>query len=304
MLKHLSKTGGLIVLAFAAWNPAAQATSASFDYTGSPVTWTLPTTGVYQILAYGAQGGTGSGEAGCCTGGNGGLGAEIGGYFTLTAGQVLSIAVGGQGGAGVATLAQGGGGGGGSFVTLSGSILVIAGGGGGGGAGQAANGGDGGPGVHASGSGNGGSIGNVVTSGAGGGGYNSAGGGINPDGPIGGGAFPSLTGGKSYNHGQGPGGFGGGGGAFMGGGGGGGYSGGDGGIFSWVTYRGVGGTGGGSYLNASATNAVLLDGVRSGNGGVEIDLISLSNPMPEPATVSLFGIGMAAAFAARKRRNV
>ena len=74
----------------------------------------MPTTGSYQILAFGAQGGNAAG----------GLGAEIGGDFTLTAGESLQIAVGGIGG----------GGGGGSFVISPGNApLVIAGGGGGGG---------------------------------------------------------------------------------------------------------------------------------------------------------------------------
>jgi hypothetical protein len=83
------------------------------------VSFIAPTTGIYDITAFGAEGG----------GVDGGLGAEIGGDVTLTMGTTLTILVGGAGGAGSA----GGGGGGGSFVVASVSApLVIAGGGGGG----------------------------------------------------------------------------------------------------------------------------------------------------------------------------
>ena len=91
-----------------------------FNYTGSIVTYTVPETGLYDIDAYGAEGG---GDANT---GAGGLGAEIGGDVMLTQGEVLSIAVGDAGSAG------GGNGGGGSFVVgPGGAPLVIAGGGGG-----------------------------------------------------------------------------------------------------------------------------------------------------------------------------
>src|ERR1700730_6347380 len=89
------------LLALFAWDPAARATS--FDYTGSPDTFTVPVTGTYRILAFGAQGG--NSEAG----GGGGLGAEIGGEFSLTAGETLNIYVGGAGGSVV--FGSGGGGG-------------------------------------------------------------------------------------------------------------------------------------------------------------------------------------------------
>jgi len=68
------------VLAFVAWNPGAWATSSSFNYTGSIETWTVPTTGLYHITAYGAQGGSGA------YGQSGGYGDEIGGDFNLTGG--------------------------------------------------------------------------------------------------------------------------------------------------------------------------------------------------------------------------
>jgi len=111
-------------LVLAAWDQVAQAQSTNFTYTGGFQTWTVPATGVYRITAFGAGGG-GFGPFG----GNGGRGAEIGGDFDLTSGQVISIAVGGAGGGGGGPRAFGGGGG--SFVTLSGNALVIAGGGGG-----------------------------------------------------------------------------------------------------------------------------------------------------------------------------
>jgi hypothetical protein len=80
----------------------------------------VPTTDTYQILASGAQGGN------LTSGGTGGgLGAEIGGDFSLAAGEILQIAVGGLGMPGAEAD-----GGGGSFVVGPGNTpLVIAGGG-------------------------------------------------------------------------------------------------------------------------------------------------------------------------------
>jgi hypothetical protein len=119
--------GGATLLALAASEPAARATLFDFTYSGSLVTFTVPTTDTYQILAVGAQGGSsgpfvGGGEIGV-----GGRGAEIGGDFSLTAGEILQIAVGGSGGGAVG----GGGGGGGSFVVGPGNTPLIIGGGGG-----------------------------------------------------------------------------------------------------------------------------------------------------------------------------
>src|SRR5262245_11576258 len=93
---------GTAFLAITLSHPAAHADPIVFDftYTGSLVTFTVPTTDTYQILAFGAQGGAG--------GGFGGRGAEIGGDVSLTAGEMLQIAVGGAG--------MSNGGGGGSFV--------------------------------------------------------------------------------------------------------------------------------------------------------------------------------------------
>src|SRR5262245_40615971 len=117
--------GGTMLLAFAASAPAAHAQQFDFSYTGSLVTFTVPINGIYQIIAFGAQGGS----TGSFSFNVGGKGAEIGGNFSLTAGEVLQIAV---GGAGVDRVGVGAGGGGGSFVVGPGNTpLVIAGGGGG-----------------------------------------------------------------------------------------------------------------------------------------------------------------------------
>ena len=123
----IALTLATIILALVALVPAAQAQRVTFTYKppGSIVTWTVPATGLYQITAYGAQGGNSFSHAG-----TGGFGAEIGGDFTLTAGEVLKIAVGGAGGPGLHGDSAGGGGG--SFVVDSSNTpLIIAGGGGG-----------------------------------------------------------------------------------------------------------------------------------------------------------------------------
>src|SRR5271165_1699600 len=64
---------------------AARAGTIDFMATGAIVDYTVPQTAEYDIVAFGAQGGAG-------TNGAGGLGAEIGGEFLLTAGNVLEIA--------------------------------------------------------------------------------------------------------------------------------------------------------------------------------------------------------------------
>src|ERR1700752_891306 len=96
--------GAAALLALVAQASTARATPFVFAYTGSLVDFTIPTTDTYQILAFGAQGGSFT-FADILS--PGGLGAEIGGDFSLTAGEVLQIAVGGAG--------SGAGGGGGSF---------------------------------------------------------------------------------------------------------------------------------------------------------------------------------------------
>lgn len=269
---------GTTFLGLTASGLAARAIPFDFTYTGSLVTFTVPTTDSYQILAFGARGGAGS-FAGFV--GEGGLGAEIGGDFMLTAGEGLQIAVGGVGG----SAAGGGGGGGGSFVVGPGNTpLIIAGGGGGGGAflngPLQGGGGSTGPDGGGQGGGTGGNGGRAVTipGGGGGGGFLSAGGSGLPFGfDNGGGGFPDLTGG---------GGFGGGGGGGIGGGGGGGYSGGGGGGDS-AGGRGPGG-GGGSF--DAGLDQILMADFRSGNG--EVVITELAAVVPEPASLALLGAGL------------
>jgi hypothetical protein len=259
--------------------------SGTYDYTGAIVqTVTITTTGTYDITAFGGQGGQG-GVSFNPIGGSGGLGAEIGGDFTLTQGEVLTIVVGGSGnGDGNGA----GGGGGGSFVieTFDGtsavdSPLVIAGGGGGGGfnndnpsyqggggqtggSGQAGRYG-GGAGGHA---GSGGSSGGHY--GGGGGGYSGGVGSGSSSDPIqatGGNARGSGYGGGASNYA--PGGFGGGGGGgYDGGGGGGGFGGGGGGAYAGFG-KGYGGGGGGGSFDGG-TNKTLVGAENSGNGSVTI----------------------------------
>jgi hypothetical protein len=302
---------GTAFVALAASGSAARATPFDFTYTGSLVTFTVPTTDAYQILAFGAQGGNSG-----FPGGTGGQAAEIGGDFSLTAGETLQIAVGGAGMAG-------GGGGGGTFVVGPDNVpLVIAGGGGGGGGssaggaggtgqsggtgggftggsgGSAGNGGQGGDG-----GGGGGTLGRFGGGGGGGGFFSAGGNGIGPFGPFGegggGGSFPDLAGGSAgsvpaLNINGGDGGFGGGGGgaADPGGGGGGGFSGGGGGS------RSSAGGGGGSF--DAGIDQILMADFRSGNG--EVIITELAAAVPEPASLALLGAGLIG-FAAISRRR-
>jgi PEP-CTERM motif len=234
-----------------------------------PGTFTAPLTGVYDILAFGAQGGVSAGD--------GGLGAEVGGDFRLTAGEVLSIVVGNEGG-------PEGGGGATLLLTSTGTPLVIAGGGGG-----ASDFDSGGPGLISSngGGGNGGVGGN-----GGGAGYYTGGGG---------GLYSAGGGGGLYSAGGGPlGGFagGGGGGGFDSnpvgaslGGGGGGFSGGGGGTVS----------GGGGSLNNAFANIVANSGVRFGDGELDIDFVGPA--VPEPSTWAMLLLGFAGLGALAHRRN-
>ena len=262
--------------------------STTFTYTGKTETYTVPVTGLYDITAFGAQGGSGSPLPGFVE--PGGNGAEIGGDVELTQGEVLTVAVGGQGGNGSGDL-RGGGGGGGSFVVGPGNApLMIAGGGGGGGGdrrgfdggpgqtGTAGGGGSGlryrdrapfGPGGQDGAGGSGDSGG-----GGGGGGFKSAGG--NGRDSRGGGGYPGLQGGVGnvsggFGGGGSNGGSGGtyvGGNVYGGGGGGGGYSGGGG---------GESGGGGGSF--DAGTDQVLVAGENSGNGKVMISLLASLTPV-------------------------
>jgi hypothetical protein len=100
----------------------------NFNYTGSIVQWTVPSTGFYDITAYGAAGGSSEvgGRASL-----GGLGAVVSGSFQLNAGGVLWLLAGGEGNGN--QYAYSAGGGGGSFVVLgpTNTPLAVAGGGGG-----------------------------------------------------------------------------------------------------------------------------------------------------------------------------
>jgi PEP-CTERM motif len=278
MTKKLILAKKLLSFAAITLCPYAFATT-TFSFSGSEQQFTAPETGMYLITAFGAAGGGST----IGTRESGGKGAEIGGDFDLTAGEVLDIYVGGVGG----SANFGGGGGGGSFVVEGTTPLVV--GGGGGGASAEAPGGAGQTSASNSNGGAGGAGG-----GGGGGGFTGSGSNGFPPGDSGSGGsgFPTLTGGAgdSDEH-DGPGGFGGGGGGgAFGGGGGGGFSGGAGGGDD-----NVGGGGGGSF--DSGSNQILIAGENSGDGSVDITLLT-----PEPASFTLVGISLAALFVWRRRR--
>ena len=118
---------GVSVLAILAGTTVSDA--ASFSYTDSIVTYTIPDTGTYDLKAAGAQGGDSFfGLLNTKKFGTGGKGALMEGTFSFIAGDILRILVGGAGGLGMSA----GGGGGGSFIaTLANAPLLVAGGGGG-----------------------------------------------------------------------------------------------------------------------------------------------------------------------------
>jgi len=202
--------------------------------TGSETNITL-NPGIYDITAYGAQGGNGGGSSGF----TGGFGAKMEAQFYLPTSTTLTLLIGVSGGVGNG---GGGGGGGDSFFGNGGSGVTSAGDGGGNG-------------------GNGGYLGGATDGGGGGGGY------LGNGGNGGSGGSSSGSGGSSFiNGGNGGGGGydanrsggygGGGGGSIYGGGGGGGY---------------CGGGGGGSIIDLSTMQIVTeVSGVQSGNGEVDI----------------------------------
>lgn len=84
-----------VLLAVTAPAVVASAAPVTFGYTSGFQTYTVPTTGLYSILAFGAQGGNPGGNIADLSGYTGGLGAAISGDFALTSGEVLQVAVGG-----------------------------------------------------------------------------------------------------------------------------------------------------------------------------------------------------------------
>lgn len=233
--------------------------------TGGIQYWTVPTSGMYKIEAFGGQG----------YGPFGGRGAHISGEFTLNAGDQIKILVGQKAGDyfNFPSTSYNGqfGGGGGSFVTTTTNVPYVVAGGGGGSHltaysttadGQITTSGAAGTGVTTGAGGTGGNGGLDANSADGGGGITGNGGGV--------------TGGQSFVNGglggidEGTGGFGCGGGTSswnnLRGGGGGGYSGGGGGTNNGACCPNGGG--GGSYNNGG--NPVNIAGVQTGDGMVII----------------------------------
>ncbi len=249
----------------------------TFNYTGQIISYTVPVTGSYEIVAIGASGGSGYQAAGKAQPSDsvGGLGGDVAGDIQLIAGEVLEIAVGGEG-VNVAQFV--GSGGGASFVVEVGTTLtplVIAGGGGGGsGYTFGANGGNAG-GIASSGF-SGGAAGRSVPKageyGGGGGGGLLGNGGPSIGGGAGGASFADgAAGGLGY--GGGVGGFGGGGGdGYGGGGGGGGYGGGAGGDAPILSTPNEGAGAGGSSFDSGTNQTFALAGA-PGNGVVTIELL-------------------------------
>ena len=99
----------------------AEADAETFLFTGGEQSFPVLVSGEYSLDVLGASGGASNN-------GVGGLGAEVSGDISLTAGETLTLFVGGQGQNGGVD-----GGGGGGFVFLGTGVLAVAGGGGGGG---------------------------------------------------------------------------------------------------------------------------------------------------------------------------
>jgi len=233
--------------------------TAYFNTSSGIQLWTVPSTGVYTIEAFGAQGGDED------SAGRGGLGARMRGDFELTMGETIRIIVGQK-----ANMTRNGAGGG-TYVFRNATDalpLIVAGGGGGAGSSQSyqttggqtgTSGGTSYGAAYASGSGgNGGTTSTNSGWGGAGAGWLSNG---QDGGSYGGIAYAprnGAAGGNLFVCGGGFGGFGGGGGGGCnGGGGGGGYSGG-----------GCGGGGGGSYNGGS--NQSNSSAAKSNDGQVII----------------------------------
>ena len=311
---NLSYRGGClkIKILIALFGLTASLQAGAILYSGSMSQYIVPVTGIYQVVAFGAAGGA-SGALLSGTG-LGGDGAEIGGDFTLLAGEILDLYIGGQGGPGE----YAGGGGGGTFVVTATGTLLLAAGGGGGGYGSInglnANTGTFGGGSNGGTNGNGGgALPDGDHGGGGGGGYLSVGIAAAAGCPdVGGGAFPGLAGGTdgetgyTYTLDAGSGGYGGGGGGCFsdGAGGGGGFSGGGGGDSPDLSLFSVGeGGGGGSSWDPSITNLMTSPTGRFDNNGVvTIDLESEGTPEPPPLV--FVAIGLATMAVMRRARTL
>jgi hypothetical protein len=296
----------------------AQTTSTqTFGFTGGMQTFTVPcgVTSVF-IQTWGAQGGSGALGGNNVAGGAGGLGGYAEGFRAVSPGDVLNIFVGGQGttpaggfnGGGSGGAQNAGGGGGASDVRAGGTAeanrVITAGGGGGGGRGGChegsasggigGNGGIGGGGVGVDGNDSPQSTG--VAGGGKGGNFASVQGAAGPAG-VGCSGFlgqPGVTAttGTGANGGGGQtcccsssnsvvGGGGGGGGQLGGGGGGGGSAGTTG--CSGNSKGAGGGGGGGSSFIGGVTSGVVTNGIRIGNGQVNI---TWNLPIPSSHTIT------------------
>jgi hypothetical protein len=242
----------------------SDANADSFGFTGSPITWVAPTTGLYDLTVFGAAGG-GSDSA------NGGLGSEASGIFSLTAGDQLTIVVGGQGGNGNFETVYGGGGGGSGFSGVDGEPRQV------GSAGLAGDGPNGGAGGLAGSGGGGGSTG---SSGGGGGGIVGGG----SDG-AGAGTGAGFSGFGAF-------------GAFS-------FDGGVGAGTGLVPPQGDndGGYGGGSLVDIAGLDALILAGVNSGDGSATITEVSATAP-DAPSTLALFAASACGLALAKRRRAI
>lgn len=267
-----------VVLAFPLLSRAAPVT---FNYTGGEQQFTIPTSGAWQIVAYGAEGGSPS--VGTFVGG---LGADIGGEFTLASGELLDLYVGGHGSTDIPGTA---GGGGGTFIVVdaSGTPLVVAAGGGG-----ANDLGAGGNALTTHSGSSGGPAGGSIGAGGGGGFTSDGGSSAIADVGQGGKGFPNGLAGGAIGGGYGGGGRGNG----EPGGGGGGYNGGAGGL------SGDPGSGGGSYLDSSALNDILMI-TNTGNGFVAFTYQGPA-PVPEPAPFTVAVLGILGIGVIRRRRRM
>lgn len=236
----------------------------NFEYTGTVARYEVPISGKYRVKLWGAQGNRSNVQSGS----NGGLGGYTQGEINLKQGDIIFVAI-GNGGNAITNLAmfngggsvaqsddgeyEGGSGGGATHVALRGgtlselsgaveTIIAVAGGGGGSGAGSVSfNGG--------------------------------TGGGLNAGNGVGNDAYGGLGGTQEtgYTFGIGasvasP---------YSGGAGGGGYFGG----FAGRNYNGASGGGGGSGYIGQLENATTENGVRSGVGRAELQLIEVGSPV-------------------------